>query len=109
MKKVMLVFLCVVAFTFGVVIPVQNSYAQDKPKDEIPASKATKVIYTCSMHPEIVSDKPGKCPKCHMDLIKKEVPVKEVSTKIVTKKDTVKAAKKTMQMDHGTMRPGHNM
>lgn len=25
--------------------------------------------YTCSMHPEVVSDKPGKCPKCGMDLV----------------------------------------
>src|SRR5574338_205923 len=26
--------------------------------------------YTCPMHPEIISDKPGKCPKCGMDLVK---------------------------------------
>ena len=26
--------------------------------------------YTCSMHPEVKSDKPGKCPKCGMELIK---------------------------------------
>ncbi len=26
--------------------------------------------YTCSMHPEIKSDKPGKCPKCGMTLEK---------------------------------------
>jgi hypothetical protein len=24
--------------------------------------------YTCSMHPEVVKNKPGKCPKCQMDL-----------------------------------------
>ena len=24
--------------------------------------------YSCSMHPEVVSDKPGKCPKCGMNL-----------------------------------------
>jgi len=32
-----------------------------------------KVIYTCSMHPEVVSDKPGECPKCGMFLVKKEL------------------------------------
>ena len=26
--------------------------------------------YTCSMHPEVNSDKPGKCPKCGMELVK---------------------------------------
>ncbi|OSZ77148.1 hypothetical protein CAP36_12090 [Chitinophagaceae bacterium IBVUCB2] len=28
--------------------------------------------YTCSMHPEIISDKPGKCPKCGMELIERK-------------------------------------
>jgi hypothetical protein len=32
---------------------------------------ADSTVYTCSMHPEITSKKPGKCPKCGMDLIKK--------------------------------------
>ncbi len=27
-------------------------------------------VYTCPMHPEVRSDKPGKCPKCGMDLVK---------------------------------------
>lgn len=28
-------------------------------------------MYTCPMHPEVISDKPGSCPKCGMDLVKK--------------------------------------
>ena len=32
-------------------------------------TEATKT-YTCSMHPEVILDKPGKCPKCGMELIK---------------------------------------
>jgi len=34
------------------------------------ASKTTeKKVYTCSMHPEIRTDKPGDCPKCGMKLV----------------------------------------
>ena len=34
-------------------------------------TEATKT-YTCSMHPEVISDKPGKCPNCGMELIVKK-------------------------------------
>ena len=30
-----------------------------------------KMVYTCPMHPEVILDKPGKCPKCGMNLVKK--------------------------------------
>lgn len=38
--------------------------------DEDKSSKKTQ--YTCSMHPEVVSEQSGKCPKCGMELVKKE-------------------------------------
>ncbi len=34
-------------------------------------SKSMAVVYTCPMHPEVSLDKDGKCPKCGMDLVKK--------------------------------------
>jgi putative DNA topoisomerase len=46
------------------------TFAQDT-KSQSKTSKtthATPVIYTCEMHPEVASSKPGKCPKCNMDL-----------------------------------------
>ncbi|WP_281228930.1 efflux RND transporter periplasmic adaptor subunit [Flavobacterium aquiphilum] len=30
-----------------------------------------KEVYTCSMHPQIIKDKPGNCPICGMTLVKK--------------------------------------
>ena len=42
--------------------------------------------YTCPMHPEVITHKPGKCPKCGMTLVKKEVKkVKEETKKISSK------------------------
>ena len=32
--------------------------------------KVVAAVYTCSMHPEVVGVKGGKCPKCGMDLVK---------------------------------------
>ena len=29
-------------------------------------------VYTCTMHSEVTSDKPGKCPKCGMKLVVKQ-------------------------------------
>lgn len=40
--------------------------------------------YTCKMHPEISSDKPGKCPKCGMDLVKKETSQMPDSAAVLT-------------------------
>lgn len=31
-------------------------------------SSSGQALYSCPMHPEVVSDKPGKCPKCGMNL-----------------------------------------
>ncbi|MBI3442091.1 MAG: efflux RND transporter periplasmic adaptor subunit [Proteobacteria bacterium] len=33
------------------------------------AEEAAAVKYTCPMHPQIISDRPGKCPICSMDLV----------------------------------------
>lgn len=45
-------------------------------------AKPAKVQYTCPMHPDVLSDKPGKCPKpnCGMNLVKKE-PAKKKDAK----------------------------
>src|SRR5262249_22589754 len=40
----------------------------EAPHDTPPGTAAGEVIYTCPMHPEVVSDRPGSCPKCGMAL-----------------------------------------
>ena len=36
--------------------------------EQAPPLRVSETTYTCPMHPEIVSDKPGACPKCGMAL-----------------------------------------
>lgn len=52
-------------------ITTQQLFAQN---DSTKTQAVDSVIYTCPMHPEITSDKPGKCPKCGMELIQKNSP-----------------------------------
>ena len=45
-----------------------------KRSDTLVVKDTTQVIvkdkYTCPMHPEVISDMPGKCPECGMKLVK---------------------------------------
>ena len=43
-------------------------------------TKVKAVMYTCPEHPEVVMNKPGKCPKCGMALVVKK-DVKKDATK----------------------------
>ena len=55
---VLLLGFCAGAFVFG------HHHEHDAQ-----TSESGKEIYTCSMHPQIKQDHPGKCPICGMDLI----------------------------------------
>lgn len=37
-------------------------------------SESAEAVYTCPMDPEVISDKPGSCPICKMDLVLKQTP-----------------------------------
>jgi hypothetical protein len=43
-------------------------------QDSMHAQPTTKLAtsYTCTMHPDVVSDRPGYCPKCGMTLVAKK-------------------------------------
>jgi len=52
----------------------QNTFAQQisEKQDTTLTVESTKIDYACPMHPEIISDKPGTCSKCGMELVKLE-------------------------------------
>jgi NADH:ubiquinone oxidoreductase subunit 6 (subunit J) len=63
-------------------LPGPGAFSMHMPRGKPPAEAMTQdnsqqtttaqVTYTCPMHPEILQDQPGKCPKCAMNLIEVE-------------------------------------
>lgn len=47
----------------------KTNTAQELSEHESHSAEVENQIWTCSMHPQIKMDKPGKCPICGMDLI----------------------------------------
>ena len=48
--------------------PDHSSHNRTEPA---PVAAPSTTVYSCPMHPEVTSDKPGTCPKCGMALVKK--------------------------------------
>ncbi len=67
--RVRLLWLCLIAITL---IVAATSCKNKKSETHTHEVSIGKQLYTCSMHPQIIRDKPGQCPICGMDLIKKE-------------------------------------
>ncbi|MBB5395032.1 MULTISPECIES: heavy metal-binding domain-containing protein [Mucilaginibacter] len=70
MKKVMLMAVAIL-FSATTVFASNGTNAVSDTTKTKKVKPAPKVQYTCTMHPEVLSDKPGKCPKCGMTLVKK--------------------------------------
>ena len=69
MKKVIIIS----SFTAFVLFAVScNSSSTNAKSSTEMQNVSAEVYYTCTMHPEVHSDKPGNCPKCGMELVKKE-------------------------------------
>ncbi|MEO5582820.1 MAG: multicopper oxidase domain-containing protein [Saprospiraceae bacterium] len=106
MKKL---FLFVIIFCSSVSAFAQHDIKKDTVK-KVSIQPAQSVWYTCPMHPEIHSSKPGNCPKCGMKLIKEKAKV--TSPKVVT--DTKKempalSSDVEMPIPKDTPKHQHNM
>ena len=53
-------------FFLGIIALLNIMACKEKKKD---VTVKTDTLYTCSMHPQVVENKPGKCPICAMDLV----------------------------------------
>ena len=59
-----------------------------------------KQVYTCPMHHEITSDKPGKCSKCGMDLVNSDTKAARVNKKHVMNQGDHKKHQEHEYQDH---------
>jgi hypothetical protein len=94
---------------FALVLSGTMVFAQDTSKVEkkqtvkpMPEMQKDSVYYTCPMHPDVKLDKPGKCPECGMDLVKKSV---KAETK-VNKSDGLTSYTCTMHPEVTSDKPG---
>jgi len=60
------------AFTIFALAGVAGLVVGCKHMDSDERGSAHVHTYTCTMHPEVVKDAPGNCPKCGMKLVHKD-------------------------------------
>ena len=76
MKRIILKIL-VALFTAGFIAcngtPTKNNNTNTQTDTSVThQTLARDEIYTCKMHQDVMSDKPGKCPECGMTLVKQK-------------------------------------
>ena len=64
-KLIFTLFTLISAIAFA----TPGAIAQLQQPDQVHGQEQEKVKYACPMHPEVVKDHPGKCPKCGMTLV----------------------------------------
>lgn len=74
-------------FIFSIILLFAFTACKSKPQ----VTADTDTYYTCSMDPQVVESKPGKCPICHMEL----TPVKKSKAE---KKDELQLSEQQIQL-----------
>jgi hypothetical protein len=72
MKK-LIIFIVALIGTLGA---FAQSSKNTRTKTKMDSTVTT--VYSCPMHPDVVRDKPGKCPKCRMELVAKKIKMSNV-------------------------------
>ena len=69
--KILFAGFVLVSFSIYSIYPIYSLTPKEK------ATTQKFAAYTCSMHPDVVMDKPGNCPECGMKLIEEEYGLNE--------------------------------
>src|SRR5438552_18005933 len=102
MNRPILLFICAVTLAIrvsaqvGAIDPNRPRHEHDHDYDH---QQEEKQKYTCPMHPEVITDHPGNCPKCGMKL----VPIKE------SKRPTSNAQRSTLNHQSHASHGAHEM
>ena len=73
MKQTMIAIAGLLVMNFAAYAREMKSHQHHKDSTKVEQQRVVAAdVYVCPMHKDVTSDKPGKCPKCKMNLIKKK-------------------------------------